>query len=91
MKFSPVTQTHLFLCTFKLHKNEGKNCPKSESRLNFDLRHPQLCALAKPAAKPRTHLKVWFTEDDQAPPAGETLLCSMKSQLDVAATLWPNS
>lgn len=24
MKFSPVTQTHLFLRTFKLHKNEGK-------------------------------------------------------------------
>lgn len=69
----------------------GKNYPESESRLNFDLRDPQLCALAKPAAKPRTDLKLWFTEEDQAPPAGGTLLCSMKSQLDVAATLWPNS
>lgn len=35
----------------------GKNYPESESRLNFDLRDPQLCALAKPAAKPRTDLR----------------------------------
>lgn len=43
----------------------GENYPDSESRLNFDLRDPQLCALAKPAAKPRTDLKLWFTEEDQ--------------------------